>query len=147
MPHLASCERRAVSGLCLPYGVVGRSRGRRYRFEFGTLRLPDAPARIVLLAPAHSRALRLGRALEYRDTPAGLWARFRIQRSPLGDRALAMVADGRWWGLSIGPAAGARFELRAGVWHAVAVPIDEVSLTPHPVFAEARIDREEPALL
>jgi hypothetical protein len=63
----------------------------------------------------------------------------KIARGPLGDEALQMAEDGVWDGSSIGPAEGVKFQLRDGVHHAVTYPLREISLTPQPVFDDARL--------
>jgi HK97 family phage prohead protease len=133
-------ERRIIRGLAVPYGVVGtRPDGKRYRFSRGTLTWSDV-SRVKLWA-MHDPNQAVGVAIELEDTDAGLFAGFKVARGAEGDRALTMAEDGVWDGLSIGLGVGASFALdRDGVLvPAGSVPLMEVSLTPAPVFDDARV--------
>jgi HK97 family phage prohead protease len=130
-------EKRTIRGLAVPYGVEGTKGGKRYSFSKGTVRT-DEPSRVKLWI-GHDKATAVGVAFELNDTDAGLAAAFKVARGPEGDRALTMAEDGVWDGLSLGPSEGAKFQLRDGVYHSVDVPLNEISLTPAPVFGGARV--------
>lgn len=130
-------EKRVIRGLAMPYGVVGLKAGRRFQFDKGSVTWAD-PKRVKLYV-RHDDGQAVGVAFELTDTDRGVEGAFRVARGAEGDRALSMAEDGVWDGLSIGGHEGARFELRDGVHHAVTYPLREVSLTPQPVFADARL--------
>ncbi len=131
-------EKRTIRGLAVPFGVEGLKAGRRFVFTKGTVRYDD-PARVKLWI-GHDKAQAVGVAFELTQTEEGLEAAFRVARGPEGDRALTMAEDGVWDGLSIGPSEGAKYRVaQDGAFHAVDVPIHEISLTPAPVFGGARV--------
>lgn len=128
--------RRTISGLAVPYGVVGLSNGQRWQFSQGTLKFADAKR--VKLWIGHDKTKAIGYATELDDRPEGLFATFSVAPGPEGDHALAMADHGTWDGLSVGLKQGGKFQNRAGVNHAVEAPLMEVSLTPAPSFDDAR---------
>ncbi|WP_323792415.1 phage portal protein [Nocardioides sp.] len=130
-------EERTIRGLAVPYGVVGRKAGKLFAFSQGTVKFDDVSS--VKLWVGHDKSTAVGRAIELNDTEAGLEAAFKVARGPEGDRALSMAEDGVWDGLSLGPSEGAKYVLRDGVYHALDIPIHEISLTPAPVFGGARV--------
>lgn len=130
-------EKRVIRGLAMPYGVVGVKAGRRFQFDKGSVTWTD-PKRVKLYV-RHDDGQAVGVAFELTETDRGVEGAFKVARGPEGDRALSMAEDGVWDGLSIGGHEGARFQLKDGVHHAVEYPLREVSLTPQPVFADARL--------
>ena len=130
-------EARTIRGRAMPYGVVGVKGGMRFQFAKGTIAYGD-PKRVKLYV-AHDAAQAVGYMLSLDDTDEGLDYVAKIARGPEGDRALTMAEDGVWDGASIGPHEGVKFVLRDGVHHAVHYPLREISLTPQPVFDDARV--------
>lgn len=130
-------EQRVIRGLAVPFGVEGVKAGQRFVFGKGSVRFAD-PKRVKLYVH-HDKAQAVGVAFELTETDEGLEAAFKVARGPRGDEALSMAEDGVWDGLSLGPSEGSKFQTRDGVHHAVDVPIHEISLTPQPVFGEARV--------
>ena len=131
-------ERRTIAGLAVPWGVAALRNGRRWQFSKGSLAWSD-PSRIKLLIQ-HDRSQAVGKAVELTDTDHGLFARFKIARTPEGDRALALAEDGVYDGLSIGLNNDAQFSARDGVNHSKAGnQLVEISLTPSPAFDDARV--------
>ncbi len=131
-------EKRTIRGLAVPFGVEGVKAGRRFVFAKGTIKFDD-PRRVKLWA-LHDKAMAVGVATDLTETDEGLEATFKVARGPEGDRALTMAEDGVWDGLSIGPSEGAKYRVtRDGAYHAVEIPIHEISLTPAPVFGGARV--------
>lgn len=129
--------RRRITGLAVPYGVVATKNGQRYSFTAGSLRWSDT-SRVKLLMQ-HDRSQAIGKAVELRDTPEGLYATFSVARGAEGDRALSLAEDGVMDGLSVGLADGAKFDNRDDVFVSVDAPLAEISLTPHPAFDDARV--------
>lgn len=131
-------EKRTIRGLAVPFNVEGLKAGKRFVFTKGTVRYDD-PSRVKLWV-GHDKAQAVGVAFELTETDQGLEAAFKVARGPEGDRALTMAEDGVWDGLSIGPSEGAKYRVaRDGAFHAVDIPIHEISLTPAPVFGGARV--------
>lgn len=130
-------ETRTIRGRAIPYGVQGLKNGQRFQFSQGTVRAREGMK--VKLWGLHDKAQAFGVVTEWNDTPEGLDVAFKVARTPEGDRALTLADDGVWDGLSIGPSEGAKYQLRDGVYHAVDIPIHEISLTPAPVFGGARV--------
>jgi HK97 family phage prohead protease len=130
-------ETRTITGLAVPYGAVAESGGLAWSFSKGSLQYTDAKRVKLLVSHDWSRAIGYAAVLE--DTDAGLLASFKVARGAAGDEALSMAEDGVWDGLSIGVAAGGRFDVRDGVNHAVAAPLVEISLTPAPAYDSARV--------
>lgn len=131
-------EQRTIRGLAVPFGVEGVKAGRRFVFSKGSIRFDDV--RRVKLWALHDKAMAIGVATDLTETDEGLEATFKVVRGPEGDRALTMAEDGVWDGLSIGPSEGAKYRAaQDGAFHAVDIPIHEISLTPAPVFGGARV--------
>jgi len=131
-------ESRTIAGLAVPYGAVAKKGGRKYSFSKGTLAWREV-SRVKLLLQ-HDRSQAVGRALELNDSDTGLFVKFKIARTPEGDRALALAADGVYDGLSIGLGDDAQFDNRDGVNHATGSNmLAEISLTPNPAFDDARV--------
>lgn len=130
-------EARTIRGRAMPYGVVGVKAGQRFQFDKGAITYGDS--RRVKIYVHHDKHHAVGFAAELIDTPEGLDYVAKIARGPLGDEALTMAEDGVWDGASVGPHEGVKFALRDGVYHAVHYPLREISLTPQPVFDDARV--------
>ncbi len=138
-------EARTIFGLVIPWGAVsGMNRGNRYRFASGTVELPADPSRVKLRL-RHEGGTELAYATEFVDSPPGLrpglWARFKVARTPAGDEALQMAADKVWDGLSAGLRAESIFDYSRvpGPVDAVRAILGEVSLTPDPSFTDSRV--------
>lgn len=149
---------RTIFGLVIPWGAVsGMNRGYRYRFGSGTVELPEDISRVKLRI-RHAGGTEVAYATEFMDSPPGLrpglWARFKVARTPAGDEALQMAADKVWDGLSAGLRAESLFDYSGapGPVDAIRAILGEVSLTPDPSFTDSRVhtvtastpDREEP---
>jgi HK97 family phage prohead protease len=141
-------QARTITGLAVPYGPVGHSSVGPVTFAQGSITLPAQVGRIKLLEQ-HDPERPLGYATKLTDTPEGLLATFHVPEGAAGDEALAMAADGRRDGLSVGVA------LDAATWDALVermwsdepdepVPaageLLEVSHVTIPAFADARVD-------
>lgn len=130
-------EQRIIRGRAIPYGVVGVKAGRKFQFAKGTIRAKDNMK--VKGWALHDQAHAFGVVTEWDDTDEGLDVAIKAAATPEGDRALAQADSGVWDGFSIGPSEGAKYQLRDGIYHAVDIPIHEISLTPAPVFGGARV--------
>jgi hypothetical protein len=138
-------ENRIIEGIAVPFGQYGTKGGVKFRFDRGALQWQaDAPSRVKLVFPGHGEAI--GKAIQLKSTPGGLFARFKVGRGAEGDRALESAADGVHDGMSI----GVDFDLQADT---VPDPLDReavlvlrsdlrhVALTAEPVFDNARVTR------
>lgn len=135
-----SAETRTIKGLVLPYGAVGTPRqGGKFTFSKGSVQLPADPKRVKLLI-SHDFSRAVGHAVQFEDTDAGVLGTFKVARGADGDTALSMAEDGVWDGFSVGIGATAKFRAgRGGISSAVSADFAEVSLTPLPGFADARV--------
>jgi HK97 family phage prohead protease len=135
-------ESRTISGLAVPYGVVGDNGHGRYTFSAGTLSWPRDLSRVKLLID-HNFSRAVGHAAELTDTAVGLLARFKVARGAAGDEALTMAADHVLDGLSVGLGRGGKFrsvkDATGPLLTAVSAPVIEISLTPLPAFDDARV--------
>jgi len=133
-------ESRTIRGLIVPFERIGLKGGRRFVFHAGTVSWTD-PKRVKLYIQ-HDPNRAVGHAFELEQTPAGIVGAFRVARTAAGDEALQLAdpnGDAVWDGFSIGGFEDAVFELRSdGIHHAVNYPLRETSLTPQPVFTDAR---------
>lgn len=133
----ADVPARRIRGLAIPANATATKAGRTWRF------LPESVAfgaRTPLLA-YHDTTRPVGLLTSSRWTAErGLEVEFTVSKTPAGDEALQLAADGVL-GLSVGidvPTGGARQvgdEFRVSRAHAA-----EVSLTPCPAFAGSVID-------
>jgi HK97 family phage prohead protease len=104
------------------------------RFARGSI-LVDDGARLLGF---HDRARPLGAPVEWRDTPRGLRAKFKVARTRAGDEALSMAGDGILDGLSIG-AELVEVTEQSGEVLVTAALAREVSLVTLPAWASARV--------
>ncbi len=138
-------ENRIIEGLTLPYGKVGMKGGVKFRFDRGALQWNlDNPGRVKLVFPGHNDAV--GKAIQLKDTPRGMLARFKVGRGPEGDRALASADDGVHDGFSVGvdfdPAVDTVVDPKdKSVMLVRRADLRHVALTAEPVFDDARVTR------
>lgn len=138
---------RELAGLTVPYGPVGHSSVGPVTFGPGSIRVPAQVGRVKLLEQ-HDPERPLGHALELTDTTEGLRGRFTVAAGAAGDEALAMNADGRRDGLSVGVLLDADVyeEIARKWWDGDDTPtaatgeLLEVSHVTIPAFADARTD-------
>lgn len=132
-------EKRVIRGLAVPYGgKIAKSGGKRYRFRQGSLTYSDLSR--VKLWVNHNGEHAVGVMFEADDRPDGMYAAWRIARTPEGDKALTLAEDKVQDGLSVGLGDGGRYELaRDGVFDVISAPWRETSLTSAPAFDDARV--------
>jgi HK97 family phage prohead protease len=138
--------RRTITGLVVPWGEIGRSDGRRWRFAAGALRYSPAHVNQIKLLVDHDNAQSVGRVVRTWVDATGQWATFKVARGPAGDRALAEASDGAKDGLSVG--IGFSGDDHGVVWTddptepgvrlVTSAPWRETSLVALPAFASAR---------
>jgi HK97 family phage prohead protease len=136
---------RTIEGLALPYGVVGQKYGIKFRFLNGSLKWKAGAVDRIKLLVNHDPGQAVGYATKLSHTAAGLVARFKVARGAEGDRALSLAEDKVLDGMS----AGVDFDLvedallneSDGVWDVHRAYLRETSLTPMPVFDDARVTK------
>jgi HK97 family phage prohead protease len=134
----ADTDARTVTGLVVPWGEVGRSGGAQYAFTPGSLKYADVH-RVKLLRD-HVATQAIGKAVKTWSTPEGQWATFKIAKTPDGDQALALAADGVVDGFSIGVdfAEDGVTPGEDGVRHITRAAWRETSLVALPAYDSAR---------
>jgi HK97 family phage prohead protease len=70
------------------------------------------------------------------ERAAGLWSRFRFNKTPEGESAFANMAENVYGGLSIGFRSKVE-EMRNGVRTILSAHLDHVSLVETPAYADA----------
>lgn len=134
-------EARTITGLIVPWGKVGKSKGRRYRFAAGTIRW-SAVNRVKLLRD-HVNSSAIGKAIRLQMTDQGLVGTFKISPGRAGDEALALAADEVLDGLSMGvdmrPEDMKPDPQNPGAWLVFSSALREVSLTAVPSFDDSRL--------
>jgi hypothetical protein len=90
-------SRRMITGRIVPYGEPGRTNlGHGLAVRAGAVRFRggDPAAVRVIGTYGHDRERTVSRLAGYEDRPDGLWGRFRVASTPLGDQLLAEAAEG-----------------------------------------------------
>jgi phage head maturation protease len=139
-------ERRTITGLVVPWGEIGRTGGRKWRFAPGALQYDAGQISRIKMLIDHDNAQPVGKLGRTWMDAAGQWATFHVSRGPAGDRALAEAADGVRDGLSPGigyagddPGVVTMDDpINPGVILVTAAPWRETSLVALPAFASAR---------
>lgn len=101
----SSGDGRTVEGLCVPYGRRQRiHEGLTEQFARGAFASQVRAPNRVKFSRDHLvyGGTLIGRAVELRDDPAGLWGAFRVAATSAGDETLALVENGALDELSIG---------------------------------------------
>lgn len=130
-----------IEGICVPYGRVTTRVGPvPEQFERGAFAdLVASQAKVKLTDYNHSRQrVPVGYSEVFEERAAGLWSRFRLNRTPEGDSARANAVEGVYQGLSVGFIAHTH-EMREGVRHVTSARLDHVSLVEDPAYLEAEI--------
>lgn len=142
----ADRETRTLTGVLLPFGAVSRvaadpKSGRTARFSFaeGTVTLPD-PGDVVLNYghDIESLAAQVGIATELTAKPDGIHAKFRIARTPEGDRVLALAEDRILRAFSA-EVEGEFVADGGGIQHAKATALTGAAVVRKPAFVGAQI--------
>lgn len=148
-----SADKRTVSGLAVPWNMIARSNGSKWKFAPNSLHWVDEGR--IKLNRDHDRMVSVGRAVRLENKAAGLDASFRVARGADGDAVLNLAEDGVYDGFSI----EIDFESEGDGWQVD--PADEsvrlvysatlraTAITAMPAFDSARVasvvaSREEP---
>lgn len=146
----ADVAERIVEGLILPFGAPGATSDGLLMFAAGALSWHEDVSRVKLLVE-HDQNRPVGHAIELRETPAGVWGRFRVATGSDGDAVLHGVAERIRDGLSVGvnlDAATYSRIRRATPGQAVAASgrLRETSAVTVPAFDDARAASRVPAM-
>jgi HK97 family phage prohead protease len=136
--------RRTITGLALPYGVVGRKYGLKFAFLRGSIKWNGSAVSRVKLLRDHDSGQAIGYAVALKDTPNGLMTSFKVAKGTAGDEALSLAAEGVLDGLSV----GVDFDMSQdtamddnGVMLVQRADLRETSLTAMPLFDDARVTK------
>lgn len=136
----ADPEKRTVSGMLLPYNVQ-TSDGRRIRFAAGSVTWQKAAVSRVKLDREHDLGQLLGSATKVDGSDQGVSAAFKVARTPAGDEALALAADGALDGLSavVRITEAIPDPVHEGGSLVTAATLVRATLTADPAFDDARL--------
>jgi phage head maturation protease len=133
-------EKRTVSGLLLPFNVP-TSDGRRIRFAEGSVTWQKAAVSRIKLDREHDLGQLLGSATKVDSDTPGVSAAFKVARTPAGDEALALAADGALDGLSavVRITDAIPDPVHEGGTLVTAATLVRATLTADPAFDDARL--------
>lgn len=136
----ADPEKRTVSGMLLPFNVQ-TSDGRRVRFAAGSVTWQKAAVSRVKLDREHDLGQLLGSATKVESADAGVSASFKVAKTPAGDEALALAADGALDGLSavVRITDAIPDPVHEGGTLVTAATLVRATLTADPAFDDARL--------
>ena len=142
--HFAvSSERRTISGMLVPYGVVGRNDYGRWRFATDSITWKASAVSRVKLNRDHNRGALIGAAQKVEGSSLGVRATFKVARGAEGDQALSLAEDSALDGLS-GEVDVLEYEAdpdNPGVFLVTKAYLTGAALTGYPGFDDARITR------
>jgi HK97 family phage major capsid protein len=136
----ADPEKRTVSGMLLPFNVQTAD-DRSIRFAAGSVTWDKSAVSRVKLDREHDLGQLLGSATKVASSESGISASFKVARTPAGDEALALAADGALDGLS----AVVRIKdaipdpVNEGGTLVTAAHLVRATLTADPAFDDARL--------
>jgi hypothetical protein len=138
-----SAGSRTVSGLLVPYNVVGRNDMGRWRFATDSITWKPSAVGRVKLNRDHIRSALIGSAQKIEGSASGVRAAFKVARGPEGDAALALAEDGALDGLS-GEVDILEYDAdpeNSGVFLVSKAFLTGAALTGYPGFDDARVTR------
>jgi len=129
--------RRIISGKIVPYdGEIGQTSVGKVVFEQGSIQLPE-PGKSKLLLE-HDAKKPIGKAVAFNETPAGVFASFKVSNTSRGTDSLIEASDGLRSGLSVGVEVLAS-EPRNGVLYVQSARLFETSLVQAAAFDSAAV--------
>jgi hypothetical protein len=142
-------EARTLTGVLLPFGEVSRpaadpttGQSARYSFAEGTVSLPDDPSDVVLNYghDAKSLYMQVGTAVDLQLAPSGVLAKFKVARTPEGDRVLALADPSVRVLKAFSAEVEGEFAAgKDGVLQAKATTVTGAAVVPKPAFIGANI--------
>ncbi|WBQ02947.1 phage portal protein [Kribbella sp. CA-293567] len=131
--------KRTITGLAVPFGVVGSTGGTNWTFSRESIVPPEDVSRVKLLMD-HSFGEAVGYCVSLDVADNGITTTFKVAATPEGDRALQLAQDRVYDGLSVGLGYGGELILLDDETATYkGAPLLEVSLTPLPAFSDARV--------
>lgn len=133
--------RRVISGLAVPYGMVGVKGGQKFRFNPGSLQFSE----VSRVKHYRDHVTPIGRALSLVETAEGMHVQLSVVEGAAGDELLALAQGGVYDGLSVGvdfdedPRAGDVSMGKDGVFDVHRADLREITTTPMPAFDTARV--------
>ena len=129
--------RRIISGKIVPYdGEIGQTSVGKVVFEQGSIQLPE-PGKSKLLLE-HDAKKPIGKAVAFNETPAGVFASFKVSNTSRGTDSLIEASDGLRSGLSVGVEVLAS-QPRNGVLYVQSARLFETSLVQAAAFDSAAV--------
>ena len=129
--------RRLISGKIVPYdGEIGQTSVGKVVFEQGSIQLPE-PGKSKLLLE-HDAKKPIGKAVAFNETPAGVFASFKVSNTSRGTDSLIEASDGLRSGLSVGVEVLAS-QPRNGVLYVQSARLFETSLVQAAAFDSAAV--------
>ena len=129
--------RRIISGKIVPYdGEIGQTSVGKVVFERGSIQLPE-PGKSKLLLE-HDAKKPIGKAVAFNETPAGVFASFKVSNTSRGTDSLIEASDGLRSGLSVGVEVLAS-QPRNGVLYVQSARLFETSLVQAAAFDSAAV--------
>lgn len=142
-------EARTLTGVLLPFGEVSRpaadptsGKSARYSFAEGTVSLPDDPSDVVLNYGHDGKSLymQVGTAVDLKIAPAGVLAKFKVARTPEGDRVLALADPSVRVLKAFSAEVEGEFQAgKDGVMQSTATVVTGAAVVPKPAFIGAHI--------
>jgi HK97 family phage prohead protease len=133
----ADSGRRIISGVVVPYGVIGNTSAGAVIFERGSIQVPNT-SKIKLLAQHEQTASGvIGRAQSLTDTADAMYGTFKVSASRDGENYLIKAAEGLLDGLSVGVDVVASQPGKDGTLYVQKAILREVSLVETPAFSAA----------
>jgi HK97 family phage prohead protease len=134
----ADTGRRLIEGVGLPFNTPAPLGFATYRFRPGSIRLARTSTPLLL---GHDKNAPAGVLTELEQGSDIARMRFRVDRTPDGDRALVQARSGSRSGLSIGFEVDRSTIGADGVVDVDEASVYEVSLVSVPAFEDARVTR------
>lgn len=129
--------RRIISGKIVPYdGEIGQTSVGKVVFEQGSIQLPEPGTSKLLLE--HDAKKPIGKAVAFNETPAGVFASFKVSNTSRGTDSLIEASDGLRSGLSVGVEVLAS-QPRNGVLYVQSARLFETSLVQSAAFDSAAV--------
>ena len=135
-------NQRTIKGLVVPWSAISTPKaGKQFRFAKESIKA--VAAKFIKFFEDHSPAKQFGRAVDMKETDAGLEMTFKVSPGEHGDRMLDLAKSGLKTGLSV----GVEFDeadtqpdpQNPGAFLVNLANLYEVSLVQRPSFDEARI--------
>lgn len=136
----AGGDGRTIEGIAVPYGRPQRIDARlTEQFRSGAFKHQFKAAHRVKFSREHIvlGGTLIGRAIELRDDAAGLFGRWRVSATPVGDETLELVRDGALEELSVGYRERQNKRLPDGTIERVSADLFEVAVVMEGAFGQS----------